>query len=130
MIGCRHDSNRELVGQGLANLVSPLCGGIAATGAIARTATSVRSGGRTPVAGMVHSIALLLIVLLAAPLARFIPLATFSGVLMVVAWRMERFAKTCPSADMSAFTGCASRQRAVWTPVALFRPAAKQPRWL
>ena len=88
MIGCRHDSNRELVGQGLANLVSPLCGGIAATGAIARTATSVRSGGRTPVAGMVHSIALLLIVLLAAPLARFIPLATFSGVLMVVAWRM------------------------------------------
>ena len=88
MIGRRHDSNQELIGQGLANLVSPLCGGIAATGAIARTATSVRSGGRTPVAGMVHSIALLLIVLLAAPLARFIPLATFSGVLMAVAWRM------------------------------------------
>jgi SulP family sulfate permease len=88
MIGRRHDSNQELVGQGLANLVSPLCGGIAATGAIARTATNVRSGGRTPIAGMVHSIALLLIVLVAAPLARFIPLATFSGVLMVVAWRM------------------------------------------
>jgi sulfate permease, SulP family len=88
MIGRRHDSNQELIGQGLANLVSPLCGGIAATGAIARTATNVRSGGRTPVAGMVHSAALLLIVLAAAPLARFIPLATFSGVLMVVAWRM------------------------------------------
>jgi len=88
MIGGRHDSNQELIGQGLANLVSPLCGGIAATGAIARTATNVRSGGRTPVAGMVHSITLLLIVLMAAPLARFIPLATFSGVLMVVAWRM------------------------------------------
>jgi SulP family sulfate permease len=88
MIGRRHDSNQELVGQGLANFVSPLCGGIAATGAIARTATNVRSGGRTPIAGMVHSIALLLIVLVAAPLARFIPLATFSGVLMVVAWRM------------------------------------------
>jgi SulP family sulfate permease len=88
MIGRRHDSNQELVGQGLANLVSPFCGGIAATGAIARTATNVRSGGRTPVAGMVHSITLLLIVLVAAPFARFIPLATFSGVLMVVAWRM------------------------------------------
>ena len=88
MIGRRHDSNQELIGQGLANLVSPLCGGIAATGAIARTATNVRSGGRTPVAGMVHSIVLLVIVLVAAPLARFIPLATFSGVLMVVAWRM------------------------------------------
>jgi SulP family sulfate permease len=88
MIGSRHDSNQELIGQGLANLVSPLCGGIAATGAIARTATNVRSGGRTPVAGMVHSVTLLLIVLVAAPLARFIPLATFSGVLMVIAWRM------------------------------------------
>jgi len=88
MIGRRHDSNQELIGQGLANLVSPLCGAIAATGAIARTATNVRSGGRTPVAGMVHSIALLLIVLVAAPLARFIPLAAFSGVLMVIAWRM------------------------------------------
>ncbi len=88
MIGRRHDSNQELIGQGLANLVSPLCGGIAATGAIARTATNVRSGGRTPVAGMVHSATLLLIVLVAAPLARFIPLATFSGVLIVVAWRM------------------------------------------
>ena len=88
MIASRHDSNQELIGQGLANLVSPWFGGIAATGAIARTATNVRSGGRTPVAGMVHALALLAIVLVAAPLARFIPLATFSGVLMVVAWRM------------------------------------------
>ena len=88
MIGSRHDSNQELIGQGLANFVSPWFGGIAATGAIARTATNVRSGGRTPVAGMVHALALLAIVLVAAPLARFIPLATFSGVLIVVAWRM------------------------------------------
>jgi SulP family sulfate permease len=88
MIGRRHDSNQELIGQGLANLVSPLCGGIPATGAIARTATNVRSGGRTPIAGMVHSATLLVIVLVAAPVARFIPLATFSGVLIVVAWRM------------------------------------------
>ena len=88
MIASRHDSNQELIGQGLANFISPWFGGIAATGAIARTATNVRSGGRTPVAGMVHAVALLAIVLVAAPLARFIPLATFSGVLIVVAWRM------------------------------------------
>jgi SulP family sulfate permease len=88
MIASRHDSNQELIGQGIANIVSPWVGGIAATGAIARTATNVRCGGRTPVAGMVHALALLVIVLAAAPLARFIPLATFSGVLIVVAWRM------------------------------------------
>jgi SulP family sulfate permease len=88
MIGRRHDSNQELIGQGLANIFCPCFGGIAATGAIARTATNVRSGGRTPVAGIVHSVALLLIVLTAAPLARYIPLATFSGVLILVAWRM------------------------------------------
>jgi SulP family sulfate permease len=88
MIASRHDSNQELIGQGIANIVSPWFGGIAATGAIARTATNVRSGGRTPVAGIVHALALLVIVLVAAPLARFIPLATFGGVLIVVAWRM------------------------------------------
>jgi SulP family sulfate permease len=88
MIASRHDSNQELIGQGIANIVSPWFGGIVATGAIARTATNVRSGGHTPVAGMVHALALLLIVLAAAPFARFIPLATFSGVLIVVAWRM------------------------------------------
>ncbi len=88
MIEGRHDSNQELIGQGLANLVCPWFGGISATGAIARTATNVRSGGRTPVAGIVHAGTLLVIVLAAAPLARLIPLATLSGVLLVVAWRM------------------------------------------
>ena len=88
MIGRRHDSNQELIGQGIANIVSPWFGGIAATGAIARTATNVSAGGRTPVSGIVHSITLLVIVLVAAPYARFIPLATFSAVLMLVAWRM------------------------------------------
>jgi SulP family sulfate permease len=88
MIEARHDSNQELMGQGLANIVCPLFGGISATGAIARTATNIRSGGKTPVAGLVHSVTLLLIVLVAAPLARFIPLAALSAVLLVVAYRM------------------------------------------
>ena len=88
MIEGRHDSNQELIGQGLANLICPWFGGISATGAIARTATNVRAGGRTPVAGIVHAGTLLVIVLAAAPLARSIPLATLSGVLLVVAWRM------------------------------------------
>ena len=88
MIDDRHDSNQELMAQGIANIVSPLFGGIAATGAIARTATNVKNGGRTPVAGMVHAVTLLVIVLLAAPLAKFIPLATLSAVLVVVAYNM------------------------------------------
>lgn len=88
MIDDRHDSNQELMAQGIANLVCPLFGGIAATGAIARTATNVKNGGRTPIAGMVHSITLLLILLIAAPLAKFIPLATLSAVLVVVAFNM------------------------------------------
>jgi SulP family sulfate permease len=88
MIDDRHDSNQELTAQGLANIFSPLFGGIAATGAIARTATNVKNGGRTPVAGMIHSLTLLIIILAAAPLARFIPLATLSAVLVVVAYNM------------------------------------------
>jgi len=88
MIDDRHDSNQELIAQGIANLVCPLFGGIAATGAIARTATNVKNGGRTPVAGMVHSVTLLVILLAAAPLAKFIPLATLSAVLVVVAFNM------------------------------------------
>src|SRR5438552_5001321 len=88
MIETRHDSNQELIGQGLANIVTPFFGGISATGAIARTATNIRSGGKTPVAGLVHSVTLLLIVLVAAPLAKFIPLAALSAVLLVVAYRM------------------------------------------
>ncbi|MDP9172230.1 MAG: SulP family inorganic anion transporter [Acidobacteriota bacterium] len=88
MSGTRHNSNVELLAQGIANFASPLFGGIPATGAIARTATNIRSGARTPVAGMIHALTLLAILLVAAPLARFIPLATLSAVLFVVAWNM------------------------------------------
>ena len=88
MSGDKHNSNMELIAQGIANLVSPLFGGIPATGAIARTATNIRSGAKTPVAGIVHALTLLLILLVAAPLARFIPLATLAAVLFVVAYNM------------------------------------------
>lgn len=88
MIDDRHDSNQELMAQGIANIVSPLFGGIAATGAIARTATNVKCGARSPIAGMVHAVTLLVIILAAAPLAKFIPLATLSAVLVNVAINM------------------------------------------
>jgi len=88
MSGDRHNSNVELVAQGVANLFSPLFGGIPATGAIARTATNIRSGAKSPVAGMIHALTLLTILLVAAPLARFIPLATLAAVLFVVAYNM------------------------------------------
>jgi sulfate permease, SulP family len=88
MSGDHHNSNMELVAQGVANIASPLFGGIPATGAIARTATNIRSGGRTPVAGMVHALTLLAILLVAAPLARFVPMATLAAVLFVVAYNM------------------------------------------
>jgi sulfate permease, SulP family len=88
MSGDHHNSNVELIAQGVANIVSPLFGGIPATGAIARTATNIRSGALTPVAGMVHALTLLAILLVAAPLARFIPLATLAAVLFVVAYNM------------------------------------------
>lgn len=88
MIDDRHDPNQELMAQGLANIVSPIFGGIAATGAIARTATNIKSGARTPIAGMVHALTLLAIILAAAPLAKFIPLATLSAVLVSVAIHM------------------------------------------
>ncbi|HEX5472266.1 MAG TPA: SulP family inorganic anion transporter [Lacipirellulaceae bacterium] len=88
MIGDRHKPDIELFAQGVANLVVPLFGGIPATGAIARTATNIRSGGTSPVAGIVHGLTLLVIVLAAAPLARFIPLATLAAILMVVSYRM------------------------------------------
>jgi sulfate permease, SulP family len=88
MTGDRHNPNVELVAKGVANIVSPLFGGIPATGAIARTATNIRSGARSPVAGMVHALTLLGILLVAAPLASYIPLATLAGVLFVVAYNM------------------------------------------
>ncbi|MDR0635268.1 MAG: STAS domain-containing protein, partial [Azoarcus sp.] len=84
----RHDPNQELMAQGIANVVAPLFGGFAATGAIARTATNIRSGGTTPVAGIIHSFVLLAIVLVLAPLASHIPLATLSAIVVVVALNM------------------------------------------
>jgi len=84
----RHDPNQELVAQGIANIVTPLFGGLPATGTIARTVTNVRAGARTPVAGIVHALTLLAIVLVAAPLAEYIPLAALAGILLFVAWNM------------------------------------------
>ena len=84
----RHDPNQELIAQGLSNIAAPFFGGFAATGAIARTTTNIRSGGRTPIAGIIHSLVLLGIVLIAAPLASYVPLATLSAIVMVVAINM------------------------------------------
>lgn len=86
--GRRHRSNIELVAQGVANVVTPVMGGFTVTGTIARTATNLRSGARTPVAGMLHSVYLLIFMLIAAPLARHIPLAALGGILAIVAWNM------------------------------------------
>ena len=91
MIGGRHRSNMELVAQGLANIASPLFGGIPATGAIARTATNVKNGGRTPVAGITHSVTLLLIALFFGRWAGLIPMATLAGILVVVAYSMSEW---------------------------------------
>jgi SulP family sulfate permease len=88
MVDDRHDSNQELMAQGIANIITPFFGGIAATGAIARTATNVKCGARTPVAGIVHAFTLLAILLVAAPLAKFIPLAALSAVLVNVSLNM------------------------------------------
>ncbi|MEF7613663.1 SulP family inorganic anion transporter [Aquincola sp. MAHUQ-54] len=84
----RHDPNQELMAQGVANVVAPFFGGIPATGTIARTVTNLRAGAATPVAGMVHAATLLLVVLLAAPLALYVPLAVLAGILLFVAWNM------------------------------------------
>lgn len=86
--GPRHDPNQELMAQGIANTVVPFFGGMPATGTIARTVTNIRSGATSPVAGMVHALTLMAVVLLAAPLARHIPLAVLAGVLLFVAWNM------------------------------------------
>jgi SulP family sulfate permease len=83
-----HDSNQELMAQGLANVASPLWGGFCATGTVARTVTNIRAGGRSPMAGMIHAAVLLAILLGAAPLAEHVPLATLAGILMFVAWNM------------------------------------------
>lgn len=89
MVGSRHNSNQELIGQGLANIFTPLFGGFAATGAIARTATNVRNGGNSPIAAIVHSIVLILIIVLLAPLAADVPLCALAAILFVVAYNMS-----------------------------------------
>lgn len=106
MAGTRHNSNQELAGQGIANILSPLFGGIAATGAIARTATNIRNGGTSPLAGVVHCITLLLIILILAPYAANVPLATLAAILFVVAWNMSeakhfiKMVRKAPRADV------------------------------
>ena len=89
MTGERHNSNRELIGQGVANIVAPLFGGIPATGAIARTATNIKNGATSPVSGIIHGVVVFLILLLFAPYASAIPLAAMAPILMVVAWNMS-----------------------------------------
>ena len=89
MAGTKHDSNQELLGQGIANLLSPLFGGFAATGAIARTATNIRSGGDSPLAGVIHSATLVLVLLFLAPLAVDVPVCALSAILFLVAWNMS-----------------------------------------
>lgn len=106
MAGTRHDSNQELIGQGLANIVAPFFGGFAATGAIARTATNIRNGGNGPLAGIVHSLTLIIILLVLSPLAVHIPLATLAAILFVVAWNMSeakhfvKMVRRAPKADV------------------------------
>ncbi|HEY2853418.1 MAG TPA: SulP family inorganic anion transporter [Gemmatimonadaceae bacterium] len=105
MIGGQHRSNMELVAQGVANILSPLFGGIPATGAIARTATNIKNGGRTPIAGMMHAITVLLITLFFGRWAGLIPMATLAGILIIVAyqmseWRVFRAELTSPRSDV------------------------------
>jgi SulP family sulfate permease len=103
MSGDKHNSNVELVGQGIANILSPLFGGLPATGAIARTATNIRSGAKTPVAGIIHSLTLLAIVLFAAPLARFIPLSVLAAILLVVSYNMGEWREIPELLKLSRF---------------------------
>lgn len=91
MIGGKHRSNTELIGQGIANVITPLFGGIPATGAIARTATNVKNGGRTPISGIIHAFTLLLIMLFLGKWAKLIPMASLAGILMVVAYNMSEW---------------------------------------
>lgn len=107
MAGTKHDSNQELMGAGIANIFAPLFGGFAATGAIARTATNIRNGADSPLAGIFHALILLLIVLVAAPLAAYIPICALSAILFVVAWNMSEIkhfthlARKAPQADVA-----------------------------
>ena len=106
VIGDRHDSNTELIAQGVANVVTPIFGGIPATGAIARTMTNINNGGKTPIAGIIHAVVLLLILLLLMPLAQYIPMACLAGVLVIVSynmsgWRTFKGLMKSPKSDVS-----------------------------
>ncbi|HMA12991.1 MAG TPA: SulP family inorganic anion transporter [Steroidobacteraceae bacterium] len=110
MAGTKHDSNQELIGQGVANLLSPLFGGFAATGAIARTATNIRNGATSPVAGVVHALFLVLVIVLLAPFAAAVPLAALAAILFATAWNMSdvphfmRVLRRAPVADKLLLT--------------------------
>lgn len=112
MTGQKHDPDAELVAQGIGNIIVPFFGGIAATGAIARTATNIRSGGRTPIAAVVHSVVVLVAVLAAAPLLGFLPMASLAALLLVVAWNMSearhfvRVLRTAPRSDIAVLLTC------------------------
>jgi SulP family sulfate permease len=108
MSGDRHNSSAELVAQGFANIAAPLVGGIPVTGAIARTATNWRSGAKTPVAGMIHALTLLGVILVLAPLAKFIPMATLAAVLFVVAYNMGEWR------EIGSILRLGSADRSVW----------------
>jgi SulP family sulfate permease len=107
MAGTKHNSNQELIGQGIANIIAPLFGGFAATGAIARTATNIRNGATSPLSGVVHSVFLILVILLLSPLASSIPLCCLSAILFVVAWNMSeiphfiRLVRGSPATDVA-----------------------------
>lgn len=107
MTGTRHDSNQELIGQGISNIISPLFGGFAATGAVARTATNIRSGATSPLAGIVHSLFLILVIVVLAPLASAIPLCCLAAILFIVAWNMSevphvvRLVRGAPRTDVA-----------------------------
>jgi SulP family sulfate permease len=106
MVGDKHNSNAELVAQGAGNILSALFGGIPATGAIARTAANIKNGGRTPVAGMVHAVVLLAVLLVLMPLASYIPMPTIAAILFMVAYNMSEWrefvhiCKTSPKSDV------------------------------
>lgn len=112
MAGTQHDPDAELVGVGIGNIVAPFFGGIAATGALARTATNVKAGGKTPIAAVVHALVVLAAILLLAPLVAYVPMAALAGLLLVVAWHMSEvrhaahILKVAPKSDVSVLVAC------------------------
>ncbi len=112
MVGSKHDPDGELIGQGLGNLIGPFFGGFAATGAVARSATNIRAGGRTPVSAIVHAIFVLIAVLLLAPVLSYLPLASLAALLLVVAWNMSeakhfiRMLRVAPRSDVAVLLTC------------------------